>query len=291
MIPAAREATYQLALRFSEQVCEEITGPAGHLSSGPLAMLRTYYHAWLPPTALARRQAARRRYARRLSHPLELLLSLGPCPRVLDAGSGSGSDALLFALAGADVLGLDLRADRVATAQARISYYQRGKADLAVRFSARNLLRLEGEGPFDLIWVNEAISHIDPVGAFLEVVAAQLSPRGTLVIADANASYPLNHLAAYLARGRALHVRRADPETGEPISYAQERIFRAGQLGRRLCQAGLRVQAVHAVGYLPSALFTRFTAPLFARLDDLLSGVTLLRGIGISYLLIARHHA
>lgn len=85
--------------------------------------------------------------------------------KILDAGCGFGTESLLCASLGAEVVGIDI-SDRIPTAQRRINYYERFfDKRLNVRFRKENLFNHIGK--YDIIWVNEAISHISPLNIFL----------------------------------------------------------------------------------------------------------------------------
>src|SRR5262249_7086016 len=111
-------------------------------------------------------------------------------PRVLDAGSGFGTYAMVYALAGgADVVGADLRPDRLRVAEERAALYRDRVGDgLSVRYLRCDLTR-EWPDDFDLVWVYNALSHIHPLGDFLTQVRRHLRPGGVLVIGDINGPF------------------------------------------------------------------------------------------------------
>jgi len=81
--------------------------------------------------------------------------------RVLDAGSGYGTFAMLFAAMGAEVTAVDVRPDRsVADRRWRST---RGRAAAAPRAPCATDSRRLGVDAGDLVWVYNALSHIDPV--------------------------------------------------------------------------------------------------------------------------------
>lgn len=109
----------------------------------------------------------------------------GVTPRVLDAGCGYGTFALLFARLGADVTAVDIRPDRLDVARWRSACMRSIAHACPVSFQRMDVAHAI-DGTFDLVWVYNAISHIDPAESFLEQVREHLRPGGVLVIGDAN---------------------------------------------------------------------------------------------------------
>src|SRR5262249_59811935 len=98
-------------------------------------------------------------------------------PRILDAGCGFGTFAMMFAAVGAEVVGADLRPDRLDAANKRLEYYRETTgATLPIRYERVDLTQPSRE-MFDMVWVYNALSHIEPVEPFIHQVRAQLKPR------------------------------------------------------------------------------------------------------------------
>lgn len=155
-------------------------------------------------------------------------------PRVLDAGCGHGTFSLLFAAMGADVVGADLRPDRLAVAERRSARYaaDTGRA-LAVRFERRDLAS-DWQASFDLVWVHNALSHIDPLEPFLDRVATHLAPGGVFVVGDINGANPQHRRRLNALRGE-VHQEYVAPD-GHRYAYAVERPFAPREL-RQLAEA------------------------------------------------------
>ena len=191
----------------------------------------------------------------------------GRRPRVLDAGSGFGTYAMLFAAAGAEVVGADLRPDRLAAAASRVEHCRRSLGvDLAVRCDRADLTRDWG-ADYDLVWVYNALSHIDPLEDFLEQVCRHLAPGGVLVVGDINGAHP-GHVARLAELRDEVHQEYVAPD-GQRAHYAVERTFPPGELRGELAAHGLRV--VHhelywgGRGALPGALYEGLLRPLQAQ--------------------------
>lgn len=166
--------------------------------------------------------------------------------RVLDAGCGYGTECLLYAFAGAEVTGNDLREPRVQTATRRGAFWQKELGrPLAVQFRAANIFDQPERSHFDLIWVHNAITHIHPVDGFLRLCHELLAPGGEVVIIDVNKSSLRRRLAPsdhdHAAEGK--YTSRIDPATGKEVVYAVERDLGLAEQCRLVREAGLEVSS------------------------------------------------
>ena len=186
-------------------------------------------------------------------------------PRVMDAGSGFGTYSMLYAAVGGDVVGADLRPDRLAAAEKRLAYHREQTGNvLPVRYARADLTR-EWDGDYDLVWVYNALSHIDPLEAFLAQTRKHLVQGGVLVIGDINGAHP-EHLARLnKLRGDDVHQEYVAPD-GERHNYAVERPFPPAEIRQIFASNGLRM--VHhelywgGLGALPEPLFQGLMVPL-----------------------------
>lgn len=184
--------------------------------------------------------------------------------RVLDAGSGFGTYSMLYAAVGGSVTGADLRPDRLDAAEKRLAFHREstGRA-LDVRYVRADLTR-EWDGDYDLVWVYNALSHIDPLEAFLARVRAHLRPGGVLVVGDINGAHP-EHLARLATVRESVHQEYVAPD-GERHAYAVERPFPPRDIRTIFEQNGLRM--VHhelywfGLGRVPEPLYQGLLVPL-----------------------------
>jgi 2-polyprenyl-3-methyl-5-hydroxy-6-metoxy-1,4-benzoquinol methylase len=238
-------------------------------------------------------------YASRLEPALHAIGQVGAGVKLLDAGCGYGTESLLFALAGANVTGVELVADRVALARSRPAFYQDlTRATPTVQFVNADVFRyLERSDSFDIIWILEAVSHIHPLEAFLPLVYERLSPGGLLITSDPNAWNPVSMYRAYRIRGThkpKFRVKAQDPGSGAPVYEAVERLFSVRGYTRRLSSAGFQVIEATTSGFLasslvPASLHKRETLfALLARLQKLCRAVPILRSLGANYTVVAR---
>jgi SAM-dependent methyltransferase len=165
--------------------------------------------------------------------------AFGARPRVLDAGSGFGTFAMLFASVGADVMGVDLRPDRLDAARRRLEFHRRATGvALPVEYRRGDLTR-EWPGTFDLVWVYNALSHIDPLDPFLTGVREHLRPGGVLVVGDINGALS-EHLTRLAGLRDEVHQQYTAPD-GTRHDYAVERPFPPRELREVAERNGLRV--------------------------------------------------
>lgn len=183
--------------------------------------------------------------------------------RVLDAGSGFGTYSMLYAAMGADVVGVDLRPDRLSAAERRLAFYGRSGERLPVTYERADLTR-EWPRRYDLVWVYNALSHIDPLEGFLQATREHLEPGGVLVVGDINGAHPA-HLKRLAELRSEVHQEYVAPD-GQRHAYAVERPFAPSELRRILEGQGFEVVRhelyLGGLGVLPEALYAGVVSPL-----------------------------
>ena len=190
----------------------------------------------------------------------------GTPPRVMDAGSGFGTYSMLYAAVGADVVGADVRPDRLDAASRRLAFYaERTGSPLSVRYATANLTRDEWDGDYDLVWVYNALSHIEPLEDFLVQTRKHLRPGGVLVVGDLNGAHPEQVARLDGLRGDHVHGEYVAPD-GERHAYAIERPFPPREIRQIFESNGLKV--VHhelywrGLGATPEPLYRAVFVPL-----------------------------
>ena len=153
----------------------------------------------------------RARWGHRTRKFLELLdVEALPGKAVLDIGSGTGQLAVLYAMCGAEVTGVDLSlaGTEIATRTAAAN----GVADrcrfITGEFSAVDL----PEGAFDVVALHAVLHHLIKYPGAMEKIALLVRPGGTIVVQDTvrggrvlHAFRKLVKLVAHLRRGRRQH--------------------------------------------------------------------------------------
>lgn len=243
--------------------------------------LETYF-AWFLRLPSEARAWAVEAEARRLRPAAERLRKSRS--RVLDAGCGFGFHSCYFASLGAEVTGVDLDRERLETAPLLAGVLEAPGVDF--RLASIHTVLGEGESTWDVIWVNEAISHIEPVPPFLELCERSLNPNGVLVISDHNAANPLIRRQARLKRGSDLITSVEGPD-GERVPYAQERSFSPRALASLLQEAGLRTVRYEPHGFIPVSLRRGRKAAMLRQLERVLRRIPLARPFAGSYTIVA----
>ncbi len=273
----------QRACIFFDMLREELENCETFLAPEEVQILRTYYNR-LRDVPQPRVENMRAWYARRV---MNLVGSIHRGTKVLDAGCGLGSECILAAMSGGVVLGVDLKSERLAVARKRTEFYQRGVGiPLQVQFLGASIFDISDK--FDVIHAQEAITHIEPWDRFVLWAHEALSGGGKLIISDHNALNPWSVIKSKIIQRRlgGVYVARINPNTGEKVAYAQERMVDIISLMRRLRGAGFTIEKLDMYGfspYVPNA----FLSKLGILFEEVVTRLPLLRLVGATYTLVA----
>jgi 2-polyprenyl-3-methyl-5-hydroxy-6-metoxy-1,4-benzoquinol methylase len=237
-------------------------------------------------------------YTERLIPLVTILTKMQGQARVLDVGSGCGSEALLMSLLGAEVTGIDLGSYKVDFARSRIPFYQSFSEDLLkIQFIDANVFHyLATTEQFNIIWLIEAISHIHPAEDFLQLAFNQLPDKGLLIISDSNALNPVSWLRSWHIRGsmRWYTYQQVPAVEGEEIvEVAEERIFSLFRFKKKLLSAGFNIKTVEVSGFMGSYLIPntmlsnqRLSKALIA-FQQIMKKTPILRLLGSNFTVVA----
>jgi 2-polyprenyl-3-methyl-5-hydroxy-6-metoxy-1,4-benzoquinol methylase len=168
----------------------------------------------------------------------EALVRATPGLRVLEIGVGTGSEALWWAMLGADVTGIDVFRNCIDVATERLDVLQRATGrKLKCSLQTVQITQFEDESGFDLIWLEQAFHHLEPRDEVVRRIAKLLRPGGHVVFSEANAFNPLLQLQGLLMRGLKTRVT-VETELGN-VSWGHERILSRGALKRLLRRVGI----------------------------------------------------
>jgi SAM-dependent methyltransferase len=174
-------------------------------------------------------------------------------PRLLEVGAGCGTEALWFALLGAQVTALDVTAERLAVARARQQWLQRRMGrELNAQFLEMSLFDFEPESPFDLIWMEQTFHHLEPRKHLYGKLFSLLKPGGSIVICEVNAWNLLLQLQFFKQRGFKTKTTFIDAH-GKRVEYGNERVTTSGALRRGLQRAGFKVTSIRPFRLLPNS--------------------------------------
>lgn len=193
-----------------------------------------------------------RSYDRRLQ-ALVGLIDEGRPLRVLEVGCGFGHDLLWTALAGAQVVGIDVNSDFVditRRTKKQIESYVGHAIDADIRRT--NLMEMSGEA-FDLIYMKDVFHHLEPRDEIVARLVDLLAPGGHILIVEPNAWNPLIQLQMFQIRGFNTIIEKMDAATGEPFMFGNERLVTGASLQRLFSHAGVRGES-RLIRFLPTKL-------------------------------------
>ncbi len=182
-------------------------------------------------------------------------------PRVLEVGAGCGTESLWFALSGARVTALDVRADRLAVARRRRDLLRAALAvPLPAEFRLDSLLEHDAP-PYDIVWLEHTFHHLEPRLRVTEAIARLVRPGGYVVASEVNPLNPALQLQMFLERG-ARTIDTFIDENGRPHLYGVERLVSARAMRRLFEQVGFVTETVRYFRLFPNH-------PIFARLGPI----------------------
>lgn len=119
-----------------------------------------------------------------------------PAPRILELGCGSGTMSLLFALLGAEVIGVDLDPAVVRACRKRQIFYESYAGKLRLRFEAADAFEFpyRSAAPLDVVYSLFAFNMMQPTPRLLDLIRPALGPGGLLFISDGNNASIYNRL-------------------------------------------------------------------------------------------------
>ena len=192
----------------------------------------------------------RRHYRDQTREIAALIPSLGQ-PRILEVGAGCGTESLWFALSGATVTALDVRADRLAVARSRRDLLRAAlTVPLPVEFRLESLLDHEA-APYDIVWLEHTFHHLEPRLRVAEAIARLVRPGGYVVASEVNPLNPALQLQMFLERG-ARTIDTYIDESGRPHLYGVERLVSAHAMRRLFEQHGFATETVRYFRLFPN---------------------------------------
>tara|TARA_B110000444_G_scaffold59737_1_gene55622 strand:+ start:462 stop:1271 length:810 start_codon:yes stop_codon:yes gene_type:complete len=198
------------------RVIEETFEYSKDLSHSELETLKAYYFSylkngkyWLENNELNYKEI------------YQLIKELGN-PKILDAGSGCGSESITFGILGAEVLGVEIKKDRLDIVNKRKRLFSKKyDKEINVKFELKNIFEVNGK--FDIIWLNQAFHHMEPRKKIIEKLDSLLKINGYIIFGEANGWHPLVQAGLFKARGFKTIVN-LELENGTTIPYGNERI-------------------------------------------------------------------
>jgi 2-polyprenyl-3-methyl-5-hydroxy-6-metoxy-1,4-benzoquinol methylase len=167
--------------------------------------------------------------------------------KVLDLGCGTGTVSLYCAFKledRAEVLGVDIKAKRLASARERQAVLEKKFGSrLRCKYELADVRDLTSERQFDLVYLEEALHHMEPRLQVCQKIADLLGKGGVLIISEVNACNPFIQLWFLGKRGFQTVKENRSPK-GQKIPYGNERILTANRVIRLFQTQGLSLKSM-----------------------------------------------
>ena len=217
---------------------------------------------------------------------MHLIKNIKKGTKILDAGCGAGNEAILSGLLGGKITGIDINKTRLNLAKKRVAYYEnRFNKKIDAEFYLKNIFNHRGE--YDIIWAEEAISHINPAEKFIYYSFKNLKIGGKLIIADQNNLNPM----VYIKRRKVQKkeggsiITVIDPDTGEEILYAIERYFTIPSIKKLMSQFFKKIE-IYPIGYIPYSIYRKNNMITRIIERDFLTKMPILKILSGAYVII-----
>jgi len=219
------------------------------LSKDMQKRLRDYYRNWRSL------KSARLRYwyTKQLME-VQALIAQTDRPRVLEIGSGKGTEALWLAWQGANITGIEFQDTNFSIAEARLQILNSYRTqELDCRFKNCSIVDFQDKQGFDVIWLEQAFHHLEPREVVTEKIADLLKPGGHVVFQESNALNPF--IQALLFRHRGFKTIKYSIRNGKMHPFGNERILSARSLARSMAKVGVDKKSVRYFRCFPANRF------------------------------------
>jgi SAM-dependent methyltransferase len=113
---------------------------------------------------------------------------------------------------------------------------------LDLNFSRTNILNVDTNKKYDLIYMKDVFHHLEPRDCIVEKLAKLLNPNGYIVIVEPNAYNFLIQLQMFKIRGFKTKIHKIDSSTGEKYVYGNERLISIRSLNYLFKNQGFECQ-------------------------------------------------
>ncbi|KKK73552.1 hypothetical protein LCGC14_2892680 [marine sediment metagenome] len=272
---------YNHALRLADLIHDELKLSEENYGNLDAKILKKYYSNFLK--SKNHFLFAKHLYALRISY---LIKHIQKDYKVLDAACGIGTEAIISGLLGCQVDGIDINKSRLNLARKRLEYYNKKSGKhLNVDFTLKNIFSHLGK--YDIIWLNEAISHIAPLHQFLKICRRNLKNNGKIIIADSNNINPYIYNQRMRAQKLAggIYIRKNDPNSEKELKYAVERFFTIYSI-KNLLSKYFEVSEAQLFGYFPFFVFKRFNKICKKIEIKFINKIPLIKSLAIGYVIV-----
>ena len=184
--------------------------------------------------------------------------------KILDIGTGCGTEALWFAMNNARVTSIDVKPRRLKVAEERKQFLEEKfclKLDL--KFFVSDFFKFHkkyNSEPFDVIWLEQSYHHIEPREKLLPALSDLLKEDGYIFFSEANALNPFTQIYLFFYRMIGFKSIFKGYKTidlwinseGEKQLYGVERITRKNTLKKELKKNKFKIKSEKYFRVLPN---------------------------------------
>ena len=153
------------------------------------AKLLKYYNQEIGVLKWWRRPFFRHHFTRNLTKAVNYLFTNTQSPKILDLGCGIGTQSILYAVLGAEVISTDFNRSALTLLRRRQQFYQQAcERELNITIYEANALKFDYNSisPLDGVFSMFAFNMMQPSTELLKKIALAIRPGGRLVIFDGN---------------------------------------------------------------------------------------------------------
>lgn len=188
----------------------------------------------------------KRNYCEQTGELMNVLSKL-KSPKILEVGSGCGTESLWLSLHGAKVIGIDIDDHLLSAAKSRKELLETYiKTFLPCTFITKSLLDMDSKEKFDIIWIEQAFHHLEPRKLMFDKIAELLNKDGYIIISETNAWNPLIQLLLFRLRGFTTIIEH------NGHAWGHERILRSITLKKEFIKRGITTVSVRYFRILPN---------------------------------------
>lgn len=193
-------------------------------------------------------------YNRRLCPIINLVKKKKKKLKILEVGFGFGHELLWVAQFGHEVHGIDVKSiffEICSTSRKALEKVVNKK--LNVNISNLNLLDLDENNKFDLIFMKDTFHHLEPREDIVSKINKLLNKNGRVIIIEPNAMNPMIQYQMFKIRGLKTIVEKQDPKTGKKFIYGNERLITGKNLYKIFQMYNIDSKYYH-IRFLPTFL-------------------------------------
>lgn len=209
--------------------------------------------------------------------------------KVLDCGSGIGTESILFAQRGLDVVACEVSREGISIGEKRYQYLKSKGLPGNIVFRNTDVKNILMEDKFDIIFAQEAISHIHPAERFLELSFNAINPGGLLYINDTNSLNLIARLELFKRYKSFKYFTYDfyDHEKERYIKQAEERVFSASYLVEYLKKVGFKRVIAYHYGFIPVVRISNvgYCYPL-GIMEEIISNIPILKSLSLTYVIM-----